>query len=277
MSAFEQTRCAPIGEHYLRAPRRRWLTCRPVDLLTAIQSVAMTGNLFASTDSSNETNQWYTAHCDGGSRGNPGPSGYGAVVQDGNGRVVAELSEFLGIQTNNYAEYSGLLAVLKWASKNGTKYLRVVSDSELMVKQMQGKYKVASPILRPLYEEARKIARGFERFEMTHTLRGGNKTADRLANEAMDKGMGKTANQPVSKSAGQQSGPVSQQAARPYGKLSTSAEGRVPPVSTLRPGNQPAPPPKPARQIFEGYVKGGVVHLLEGDLPDGIFVKIIRE
>jgi ribonuclease HI len=99
----------------------------------------------------------FTAHCDGGSRGNPGPSGYGAVIEDAKGRVVAELSEFLGIQTNNFAEYSGLLGVLKWAIEHmASKRLRVVSDSELMVKQMQGKYKVASPILRPLFEEARK-------------------------------------------------------------------------------------------------------------------------
>jgi len=230
----------------------------------------MTGNLFASPDAPTEASQWYTAHCDGGSRGNPGPSGYGAVIEDGKGRVVAELSEFLGIQTNNFAEYSGLLGVLKWAARNQVQRLRVVSDSELMVKQMQGKYKVASPILRPLYDEARKIARGFERFEMTHTLRGGNKTADRLANEAMDKGMGKTGSQPVGASA-------SQQAARPYGNLPTGAQSRVPPVSTLRPGNQPSTPAKSPRQVLEGYVKGGVVHVLEGDLPDGIFVKIIRE
>jgi probable phosphoglycerate mutase len=72
------------------------------------------------------------------------------------------------------------------------KRLKVVSDSELMVKQMQGKYKVASPILRPLFEEARKLSRRIENFEMRHTLRGGNKDADRLANEAMDRGMGRT-------------------------------------------------------------------------------------
>jgi probable phosphoglycerate mutase len=221
----------------------------------------MTGNLFTSPAPPTDTTQRYTAHCDGGSRGNPGPSGYGAVIEDGTGRVVAELSEFLGIQTNNYAEYSGLLGVLKWAAQNRVQRLRVVSDSELMVKQMQGKYKVASPILRPLYDEARKLARGFERFEMAHTLRCGNKTADRLANEAMDKGMGKTASQPGAGSTNM--GPAGQQAARPYGKLSTTAP--------------PAPPAKPTRQILEGYVKGGVVHLLEGDLPDGIFVKIIRE
>ena len=133
----------------------------------------------------------FIAHCDGGSLGNPGPSGYGAVIEDANGRVVAELSEYLGIQTNNFAEYSGLLGVLRWAIEHGAKRLRVISDSELMVKQMQGKYKVASPILRPLFEEARKLSRRTASFEIRHTLRGGNKEADRLANEAMDKGMGK--------------------------------------------------------------------------------------
>jgi probable phosphoglycerate mutase len=135
----------------------------------------------------------FTAHCDGGSRGNPGPSGYGAVIEDARGHVVAELSGFLGIQTNNFAEYSGLLAVLRWAVEHRAQRLSVVSDSELMVKQMQGKYKVSSPILRPLFEEARRLARRIQSFEIRHTLRGGNKHADRLANEAMDKGMGKRA------------------------------------------------------------------------------------
>jgi probable phosphoglycerate mutase len=148
----------------------------------------MTDSLFPAPPASAEQ---VIAHCDGGSRGNPGPSGYGAVIEDANGRVVAELSGYLGIRTNNFAEYSGLLAVLKWANENSTKYLRVVSDSELMVKQMQGKYKVSSPILRPLFEEARRLSRNIASFEMRHTLRSGNKQADRLANQAMDKGMGR--------------------------------------------------------------------------------------
>jgi probable phosphoglycerate mutase len=231
----------------------------------------MNGNLFATNDSS-AGDGWYTAHCDGGSRGNPGPSGYGAVVEDPQGRVVARLGEFLGIQTNNYAEYSGLLAVLKWAIENGAKQMRVVSDSELMVKQMQGKYKVASPVLRPLFEEARKRARQLERFEMRHTLRGGNQEADRLANEAMDRGMGK-AGSGASAAGGvsgvRSFGQTGSPAARPYGKL----ESTPIPIAT------PAAP-KPAtltRQVLEGYVKGGVVHLLEGELPEGIFVKIVRE
>jgi len=188
-------------------------------------------------------------------------------MEDGKGRVVAELSEFLGIQTNNFAEYRGLLGVLKWAQANQVKRLRVVSDSELMVKQMQGKYKVASPILRPLFEDARKMARGLDRFEMTHTLRGGNKTADRLANEAMDRGMGKA----TGGSAGQlvdrlgAGGSASQLVSK--ARAAGSAGQRVS-------GSAAAPP---ARVVLEGYVKGGVVHLLEGELPDGIFVKIVRE
>jgi probable phosphoglycerate mutase len=154
----------------------------------------MTGNLFVDPAPSvaDMRNPRFTAHCDGGSRGNPGPAGYGAVIEDDKGRVVAELSEFLGIQTNNYAEYSGLLGVLRWSVEHDVKHLRVVSDSELMVKQMQGKYAVKSPILRPLFEEARKLSRRIASFEMRHTLRGGNKAADKLANDAMDKGMGRT-------------------------------------------------------------------------------------
>jgi ribonuclease HI len=215
----------------------------------------MTGNLFSASDPSGQQG-WFTAHCDGGSRGNPGPSGYGAVVEDPQGRVVARLSHFLGVQTNNYAEYSGLLAVLKWANENGTKRLRVVSDSELMVKQMKGQYKVASPVLRPLYEEARRLSARLDKFEMRHTLRGGNKEADQLANEAMDKGMGKNREQ------GQAPGAPRPSAAADRTWESTKAH---------------SPIQKPARQVLEGYVKGGVVHLLEGELPDGIFVKIVRE
>ena len=151
----------------------------------------MTGNLFETSAPPESPGEWFTAHCDGGSRGNPGPSGYGAVIEDARGSVVAHLSRFLGLQTNNYAEYSGLLAVMEWAVANGARRLRVISDSELMVKQMTGLYKVKSPALLPLWQRARHLAKSLDGFEMRHTLRGGNKEADRLANEAMDKGMGR--------------------------------------------------------------------------------------
>lgn len=224
----------------------------------------MTGNLVeGGTGGGNKTGGekagagWVTAHCDGGSRGNPGPAGFGAVVEDERGQVVARLSEFLGVQTNNYAEYAGLLAVLKWALEHGKTRLRVVSDSELMVKQMKGQYKVASPGLRPLWEEARGLARKLEKFEMSHTLRGGNKEADRLANEAMDRGMGK-------KPGGSGVSPAGGVGANAYAK-------------PTKPGQSAANAPKQPRQVVEGYVKDGVVHLLEGELPDGIFVKVVRE
>ncbi|MGB7267591.1 MAG: ribonuclease HI family protein, partial [Terracidiphilus sp.] len=144
----------------------------------------MTGNLFDGVGDEGKdgaADGWYTAHCDGGARGNPGPAGYGAVIENPEGQVAAQLSEYLGRQTNNYAEYSGLLAVLGWALKNGARRLRVVSDSELMARQMKGQYKVKSPGLKPLWEEARSRAAKLDGFEMRHTLRGGNKDADRLA------------------------------------------------------------------------------------------------
>ena len=131
---------------------------------------------------------WITAHCDGGARGNPGPAGYGAVLTDASGQLLAELSEFLGHRTNNFAEYSGLLGCLQYALDHGIRNLRVISDSELMVKQIQGKYKVKSPDLLPLWQEARRRIAQLDRFEIAHALRHKNKAADRLANQAMDKG-----------------------------------------------------------------------------------------
>ncbi len=216
----------------------------------------MSGNLFE--NAGGNAGEVITAHCDGGSRGNPGPAGYGAVIEDANGQVLARLSEFLGKQTNNYAEYSGLLAVLKWALEHGHARLKVVSDSELMVKQMKGVYKVASPALRPLWEEARGLARRLERFEIGHTLRGGNKEADKLANEAMDRGTGKN---------------------REEGQATLASTNRSlgAPTGTRDKATAGRPVPKQERRVLEGYVKNGVVHLLEGELPEGVFVKVVRE
>jgi probable phosphoglycerate mutase len=213
------------------------------------------------------------AHCDGGSRGNPGPSGYGAVIEDANGRVLARLSEYLGKTTNNVAEYSGMLAVLNWALENNYPRLRVVSDSELMVKQMTGRYKVNSPDLKPLWVEAHKRANQLERFEITHTLRGGNKEADQLANDAMDRGMGRI--KPELR-------PELKPDLNPAPASPSSPKTASIPIAS-RPAQKPAQshPVQPGqtkpRQILEGFVKNGVVHLLEGELPEGIFVKVIRE
>jgi len=134
------------------------------------------------------TNSAYTAHVDGGARGNPGPAGYGAVIRDAHGKKVAELSEYLGHQTNNYAEYQGLIGVLRYAVEHKIESLSVISDSELMVRQMKGIYKVKHPELRKLHEQAHQLVCQLRHFEIRHALREHNQTADRLANLAMDKG-----------------------------------------------------------------------------------------
>lgn len=148
------------------------------------------GSLFSSQAA---PESYLIAHIDGGARGNPGPAGYGVVITDQSGRKIATLSEYLGHQTNNYAEYHGLLAALDYALTRKHKALKVVSDSELMVKQIRGEYKVKNPTLQELHQRAQEVIRQLEWFSIQHTLREGNREADRLANLAMDKGMGRAA------------------------------------------------------------------------------------
>jgi ribonuclease HI len=131
------------------------------------------------------------AHSDGGARGNPGPAGYGVVIQDQAGHKVAALSEYLGHQTNNFAEYQGLIAALEYAIKHGPKALKVVSDSELLVRQIKGIYKVKNAVLQDLHARAKQLIQQLDWFSIGHALREHNREADRLANEAMDKGMGR--------------------------------------------------------------------------------------
>jgi ribonuclease HI len=131
------------------------------------------------------------AHIDGGARGNPGPAGYGVAVQDEKGAKVAALSEYLGHQTNNFAEYQGLIAALEYALQHGHKALKVVSDSELMVRQIKGIYKVKNATLQDLHARAQELIARLEWFSIDHALREHNREADRLANEAMDRGTGR--------------------------------------------------------------------------------------
>ena len=133
-----------------------------------------------------------TAYTDGGARGNPGPSGYGVYIADAQGKKLAELSQYLGHQTNNYAEYSALLAALEWAVTNQQRAMQVVSDSELMVKQIKGIYKVSNLQLQELHARAKRLISQLDWFNIQHVLRGKNKDADRLANEAMDRGSGRS-------------------------------------------------------------------------------------
>ena len=132
------------------------------------------------------------AHSDGGARGNPGPAGYGVVIQDETGKKVAALSEYLGHQTNNFAEYQGLIAALEYALKHGPKALKLISDSELLVRQIKGIYKVKNLTLQDLHARAKDLIRQLDWFSIGHALREHNQEADRLANDAMDKGMGRT-------------------------------------------------------------------------------------
>ncbi|HXG87153.1 MAG TPA: reverse transcriptase-like protein [Vicinamibacterales bacterium] len=127
-----------------------------------------------------------TAHVDGGARGNPGPAGYGAVITDQTGQVLAELYEGIGTSTNNVAEYRGLLAALEWAANNGHTRLHVRSDSLLIVQQMLGKYRVKHQGLIPLYRQARHLMAKVGTVTFEHIRRELNKDADRLSNLGMD-------------------------------------------------------------------------------------------
>lgn len=125
------------------------------------------------------------ANVDGGSRGNPGPAGYGVRIERDDGAIV-ELKEAVGVATNNVAEYRGLIAALAWAAAHGVSRLHVRSDSLLLVKQMQGEYRVKHPGLQPLSTEARRLVQQIGDVRFEHVRREQNTDADRLANEAMD-------------------------------------------------------------------------------------------
>lgn len=128
----------------------------------------------------------YSINVDGASRGNPGNAGAGAVIKDGDGRIVRKLKKRLGVTTNNVAEYEALIMGLEAARSMGVATVRVFADSELMVKQINGVYKVKSPALTPLYERAKLLTKTFASFKIMHVFREDNAAADALANEALD-------------------------------------------------------------------------------------------
>jgi ribonuclease HI len=123
---------------------------------------------------------------DGGARGNPGPAAYGFVLESDDGTVLAAEGEAIGTATNNVAEYSGLVAGLQKALELQVPELEVVSDSELMVKQMRGEYRVKNEALRELYDEATALARRLRNVEYRHVKRAHNELADKLVNDALD-------------------------------------------------------------------------------------------
>ena len=126
------------------------------------------------------------AYIDGGARGNPGPAGYGVRIQSGDGAVLDELHGAVGIATNNVAEYNGLLAALQWAVTNNVNRLHIRADSELLVKQMRGEYRVKNPGLQALYVRARLLVAQLDDVKFEHVRREFNTEADRLSNLGMD-------------------------------------------------------------------------------------------
>jgi ribonuclease HI len=210
----------------------------------------------------------YRANIDGGSRGNPGPAAYGVLIRDPKGETVARLRKFIGRMTNNVAEYYGLIAALDYVEAQGIRALRIESDSELLVKQMKGLYKVRSPELAPLYERARKMAAALDSFRIDHVYREQNREADALANQAMDEVEGPDAKPRGSKgsAASAKSAASSTTETRATATQSSSA-----PAS----GAAPQAPPSDIRKIRARF-RGGVLYLLEDvELPDGIEVDVL--
>ncbi|MFT3714276.1 MAG: ribonuclease HI family protein [Archangium sp.] len=128
-------------------------------------------------------------YSDGAARGNPGPAGAGAILVEPSGQVVDKLGKFLGHQTNNYAEYMGLLIGLRRARELGVREVEVFADSELMIRQLGGRYQVKSPTLRPLYEESLKLLNEFERVKLVHVPREMNRAADEMSTRAIEERM----------------------------------------------------------------------------------------
>jgi len=179
----------------------------------------------------------YRINIDGGSRGNPGPAAYGVLIRDANGQAVAKLKKYIGRFTNNVAEYYGLIAAMDYAQSHGVRAIRIESDSELLVKQMRGQYKVKSADLQPLYERAQKMAKAFDPFRIDHVYREQNREADALANEALDEVEGKPAS----------------------------------PAAAAKPN---APERTGPRRVPARF-RGGVLYLLEDvGLPDGTVVEV---
>lgn len=185
---------------------------------------------------------YLVAHIDGGARGNPGPAGYGVVIEDHAGRMLDEIAHYLGRGTNNVAEYSALLAALEYALSHRFRAVKILSDSELLVRQIRGEYKVRNAALLELYQKAKAMIRELDWFQIEHIAREHNREADRLANIAMDRAYSKPAAAPPAPSAPQPAQP------------GLFAAG--------------------ATQEAEGVVRNGTVKIVKGKLPEGARVVV---
>jgi len=194
----------------------------------------------------------HRANIDGGSRGNPGPAAYGVIIRDGRGEIVAKLKKYIGRMTNNVAEYYGLIAAMDYAQSHAIRALRIESDSELLVKQMRGQYKVKSEDLRPLFERAQKMSKAFDSFRIEHVYREQNREADALANEALDETENKAAGAATAK------------------KTAATTAKTEPLSSKPEPASS-----KPEPRKIQARFRGGVLYLLEDvELPDGMVVDV---
>jgi ribonuclease HI len=189
----------------------------------------------------------HVANIDGASRGNPGPASYAVVLRDPEGKIVLELAKNIGRETNNVAEYFALLAALDYATMHGIGSLRIRSDSELLVRQMQGVYKVKSPDLKPLQERAAKLARQLQYFAIEHVRRELNKDADALANVALDAGG----------------------TAKIEKRAAEHAASPAPSTKAASPAPEDDAQPKLPRALRARYVNGNLVPSRPLDLPDG--------
>jgi ribonuclease HI len=212
---------------------------------------------------------YVVANVDGGARGNPGPAGYGVVLKDHAGKKLASLNEFLGLQTNNFAEYQGLIAALEWTIGHEHKALKVISDSELMVKQIKGQYKVKSPGLIDLYHRAKELIGKLDWFSIQHVLRGENREADGLANAAMDKGMGRRVSSERVGAGNPRVGAVGNPR---VGTANARVGAGDPRVGTGDPARAVERSSTP--QEFNGVVRNGRIELLDGELPEGAQVQV---
>lgn len=216
-------------------------------------------------DTATGTAAHYRANIDGGSRGNPGPAAYGVYIRDPKGEPVARLKKYIGRMTNNVAEYYGLIAALDYVEAQGIRALRIESDSELLVKQMKGLYKVRSPELAPLYERARKMAAALDSFRIDHVYREHNREADALANLAMDEVEG-----PDAKPRGERG------AAKAAAPSTSAATSKAPAPAAQKPQAAATPGlPSDVRKIRARY-RSGVLYLLEDlEMPDGIELDVL--
>ncbi|MGH9756757.1 MAG: reverse transcriptase-like protein [Candidatus Acidiferrales bacterium] len=211
----------------------------------------------------------HIANIDGASRGNPGPASYAVVIRDAAGQTVLELAKHIGRETNNVAEYYALLAALDYAVAHGIAALRIRSDSELLVRQMQGRYKVKSADLRPLHERAAKLSRQLSYFQIEYVRREMNRDADALANVALDR-------------AGV---PKFEHGKSAHHSLKTAAQANEP-QHTIQPPPADGPPPKAASasmthghsrnlsHIPAQFIGGVFVPRNKIDLPEGAEVTL---